>query len=140
MIKPIIFIFTLLTLTGCGRETYDAEKAYEYWENGYINEDVQIVNGQYWKSVHWTYEYVVFLELKPSNKWRKKFFDLYKAEDNLIGKFNPENNSHLTDGPNWFVNPDWFHPTEDFEVYNGYGGKYYWNEKENTLLFYEIQL
>ena len=140
MIKRIIFILFLITLTSCGIETYDAEKAYELWENGNIAEEVQIINGQFWKSGHWTYEYVVFLELKPSNKWKEKFFKGYRAKENLMRKYNPKNSSHLINGPDWFENPDWFNPTGDFEVYSGYGGNYYWNEKENTLLFYEIQL
>ena len=55
MIKRTIFILFLITCTSCGIETYDSEKAYEHWENGNIGEDVEIINGQFWKSGHWTY-------------------------------------------------------------------------------------
>lgn len=140
MIKRTIFILFLITCTSCGIETYDSEKAYEHWENGNIGEDVEIINGQFWKSGHWTYEYVVFLELKPSIKWKDEFFKLYRAKENQVGKYNSQNSTHLTNGPNWFENPEWFNPNSEFDVYKGYGGNFYWNNKENTLLFYEMQL
>lgn len=140
MIKRVFYIVFLITLTSCEVETYDAKKAYNHWENGNIGEDVEVINGQFWKSAHWTYEYVVFLELKPSKEWKEKFFKNYNTKENLLGKYNSENNNHLTKGPNWFENPDWFSPNSKFDVYSGYGGNYYWNEKENILLFYEMQL
>ncbi|NRD24925.1 hypothetical protein HNV10_16845 [Winogradskyella litoriviva] len=137
-----IFLFSLLItfLTSCGVETYDSEKAYVHWENGHIGEDVEIINGQFWKSGHWTYEYVVFLELKPSKKWITRFFKIYRSEENLLGKYNSDNTNHLTRGPDWFETPNWFKPNSEFIVYSGYGGNYYWNQKENILLFYEMQL
>ena len=88
-----IFILLFSFLIGsCGIETYDAKKAYGHWENGAIDEEVEIVNGQFWKSGHWTYEYSVFLELRPSKKWIKKFFELYKADENLVGQYDSEKN------------------------------------------------
>jgi hypothetical protein len=140
MFKRILLVITVVTLSSCGKETYVAEEAYDYWENGIIGEDVKIINWQFWKSGHWSYEYVVFLELRPSEKWMEKFFEIYHAEENELGKFNSENKTHLTNGPNWFENPQWFNPTSDFIVYQGYGGNYYWNEEENILMFYEMQL
>jgi len=138
--RTLLFLPLIITLISCGIETYDSEKAYDYWENGAIGEEVEIVNGQFWKSGHWTYEYVVFLELRPSKKWKNKFFQTYRSSENQLGKYNSENSNHLTHGPNWFESPDWFKPNSEFEVYAGYGGNYYWNEKENILLFYEMQL
>ncbi|WP_299121455.1 hypothetical protein [uncultured Tenacibaculum sp.] len=140
IINPLLFFLISFMLIGCGIETYDAEKAYDYWENGNINEEVEIVNGQFWKSDHWTYEYAVFLKLKPSKKWKKKFFKIYKTKKNKIGKYNPKNQEHSTLYLEWFEKPDWFFPTSEFEVFKGYGGNYYWNEKDNVLLFFEMQL
>lgn len=141
MIKRLGLILFLITLSSCGIETYDANEAFEHWSGNSIEEEeVEIVNGQFLKSRHWTYEYAVFMELKPSNKWKEKFFEIYKAEENLLGKYDPKNNTHQTNGPNWFENPEWFKLNSEYLVYQGYGGNFYWNEKENTLLIFEIQL
>ena len=140
MTRKIFILLIPFLISSCGIETYDAEKAYGHWENGAIDEEVEIVNGQFWKSGHWTYEYSVFLELRPSKKWKEKFFELYKADENLVGQYDSEKKYHQIQAAHWFEKPDWFNPNSEFQIYRGYGGNFYWNEKENTLLIFEIQL
>ena len=130
MKNRLVLLILSITITSCGVETYDSKEAYQHWENNAIGEDVEIINGQFWKSGHWTYEYSVFLELQPSKRWKDKFFELYNAEENSVGKYDSEKHSHQIQAPHWFETPEWIKLNSEFEVYTGYGGNFYWNEKE----------
>lgn len=101
---PNIFIallLTIFTLTSCMEtKTTDAKDTYKYWAGTNLPFDIEILNGQYWQSAHWTKEYIVYLKLKPTNKWWEEFL---------------KQNSISADKENWTIPsdaPTWFKPSD----------------------------
>lgn len=91
----------VLFLFGCGRQTKDAQKAFEYWAGGPPPAGVVVLDGDYWKSPHFTYEYRVFLHLKAPHHWSwlNEFFALNEIVTTKSAYVLPN------DAPNWFRPP-----------------------------------
>ncbi len=131
-IKTILTVTLIFTLLSCEKESFNAEESYELWAFEDVPNDVEVINGQYWESSHWTYEYITFLSLKAPKNWIDKFI---KQNDLTIAK---GNYSMPPEAPSWFV------PKVGQKVYieKGFsqGSMFFINEKTSEVLIYDIQL
>ncbi|WP_298305300.1 hypothetical protein [Flavobacterium sp.] len=66
-IRPLILFFLMMTFISCGKESSEADESFELWSNHKVPSDFKIYNGQYWKSSHWSYEYITFFAFQSSN-------------------------------------------------------------------------
>jgi hypothetical protein len=59
-LKTFIFILlTIFLLTGCFEiKTTNPKETYKYWAGTNPPADFEFFNGQYWRSAHWTMEYI----------------------------------------------------------------------------------
>lgn len=128
-IAPIFFL--LFLFSACAKKSEDAATAFKLW-SGSEPKGITVRHGSYSRSPHFTLEYTVYLDLKTSKNW----IDAFKKENNLQLETSkkiilPENA------------PDWFEPKIGFTTYtrkDGQGSLYFFNEKTDEVLLYEIQL
>nr|WP_315154521.1 hypothetical protein [uncultured Flavobacterium sp.] len=132
LLKTILSVTLIFTFLSCGKESFDAKESYELWAFEDVPDDVEVINGQYWKSSHWTYEYITFLSLKAPKNWIDKFV---KQNNLTIAK---GNYSMPPEAPSWFV------PKVGQKVYieKGFsqGSMFFINEETGEVLIYDIQL
>ena len=130
--KHIIILILTLIFMSCGKSSFDAKESFELWANHDVPPDFKIINGQFWKSPHWSYEYITFLHFKAPTKWIDEFIQL---NDLQIAT----GNQSLPDDT-----PEWFEPKIGQKVYIekefSDGSMYFVNEKTGEVFFYEIQL
>lgn len=76
-VRLYVFIAVLIavsTLTSCSEiKTSNANETYKNWAGTKPPDDFELLNGEYWKSGHWTNEYIMYLKFKPTNKWWTEF-------------------------------------------------------------------
>lgn len=133
----------LMLLTSCDEiNTNDPEKVYYHWADGGAPTGVELQKGRYWQSAHWTKEYVMFLQLKPTQEWWRNFKVINRFEGHRIDKVGVSRSEIFeVEPPDWIEKPDWFTPDQGSEVYGQFGGsKYFWDTKNEMLFIYEIQL
>lgn len=129
----IALAFIIFTLTSCSEtQTSDAKKTFKYWAGTNPPSDIEILNGQYWQSGHWTKEYIMYLKLKPSKTWWNEFIN---------------QNSLTVDTTKWTKPddaPSWFEPTENSKQYGqlgfSQGSRYFQDTSTGVCYIYEIQL
>lgn len=111
--------------------THSGEETYQYWSGGYSSEEdnVEVLNGCYWSSSHFTKEYTLYMELIVPVNVLKHF-----PEDNGLERIINPSDSNRDFGP------DWFTPPADFEVWGGQlGSRYFMNPKTGHMFMYEVQ-
>ena len=121
-------------MTSCSEtNSNDPKTVYKNWAGSNPTSDLNLVNGQYWKSSHWTNEYVMYLELKPTKKWWTEF----RLQNKLT--IDTTNTALPTDKPSWF-NPT--KPYLRFKIDNNFdqGSRYYFDTLTENCFIYEIQL
>ena len=128
-IAPIFFL--LLLFSACAKKSEDAATAFKLWS---LSEPkgIKVNHGQYWRSAHFTLEYIVYLDLKASKNWIKNF----KSQNNL--QLETSKKIILPEDA-----PDWFEPKIGFTTYtrkDRQGSLYFFNEETDEVLLYEIQL
>ena len=130
----IVLLLTIYTLTSCTEaNTSDAKDTYKYWVGTNPPADLKLLNGQYWKSAHWSKEYIMYLKFKPTNKWWDGFL-----KQNSISK----------DNGTWTVPSDipiWFKPSDNSVRFRGsddfdQGSRYFRDSLSGICYIYEIQL
>lgn len=130
--KHIIIFFLPLFFLSCGKKSFDAKESFELWANHDVPADFKIIDGQFWKSSHWTYEYIAFLHFKAPTKWIDEFIKLNDLQIATGSQRLPD------DAPEWFI------PKVGQKVFieTGFsqGSMYFVNEKTGEVFFYEIQL
>lgn len=135
-LKFSIILFLLITFSSCiEKNTTNPKEAYSYWIKSDMNSKVEVVNGKYWESSHFSHEYIIYLELKIDSDWWTKFS---KENELVIDTYQNEN----------FYNndfPKWFKPSKEFVAYKSntdsdQGSMYFYNEKTQSVFIYEIQL
>lgn len=133
----------LILLTSCDEiNTNDPEQVYYHWSDGGVPTGVELLKGRYWQSGHWTKEYVMFLQLKPTRDWWQNFKEINRFEGHRIDKVGVSRSEIFeVEAPDWIEKPDWFTPDKGSEVYGQFGGsKYFWDTNKEMLFIYEIQL
>ena len=136
MKKIIVFVSLFFVFSSCNEiKTDDPTESYEMWVKSNSNEKINVLNGKYWQSSHWSLEYLLFLEVKNDNTWWSKF----KKENDLIidtSEFNLEN---VYERPNWFkpnINSIKYKYDSEFDQ----GARYFEDTINNKIFVYDIQL
>lgn len=119
---------------GCSEtKTTDPDEVYEYWSGSATQTDLQLSRGEYWQSAHWTKEYIVFLKLKPTEKWWTEFVGQNQLQIDNGDRAKPNNT------------PSWFNPTDKSIMYSriddsDQGSRYFRDTLTEVVYIYEIQL
>lgn len=135
-LKFSIILILLITFSSCIEKSIsDPQEAYSYWIKSDMKSEIEVINGKYWESSHFTYEYIIYLELKVNVDWWTKF-----SKDNELVIDTYQNESLYN---NDF--PKWFKPNQEFVKYKSnsnsdQGSMYFYNEKTQSVFIYEIQL
>ncbi len=101
--------------------------------------DVEIIHSLYWRSDHFTDEFMFFAEVKASAGWRSGYFKKYKLEPVHPAKarsFRTDTSCSLT--PGWFV-PG---PIGDYDVWDvpGRFGSVWIDRKNGHMHFFRMRL
>jgi hypothetical protein len=133
-IKILISILTILTFSSCSEiNTTNSTEIYKYWSGTNAHSELELLNGQYWQSSHWTREYIMYLKFKPSDKWWNEFI--------LKNQISTDKGDWImpSDAPTWF-NPSGnsirFVSNSDFDQ----GSRYFKDTLTGVCYIYEIQL
>lgn len=133
-IKSLILALTLLSLISCSEiNTTNPKETYKYWSGNDSPSDFDLLNGQFWQSSHWTREYIMYLEFKPSEDWWNEFLKQNNISDDEGDWIMP------TDAPTWFKpseNTVRFGGNNDFDQ----GSRYFKDTLTGVCYIYEIQL
>ena len=109
---------------------FGAEETFKYWAGEEPWEGIEVSNGQYWSSNHYTKEYILYMELKVPVDMAKYFIK--------------DNNLQITDDELELPDdaPDWFKPPKGFKKYKAgsQGSKYFINPETGDMFMYEVQL
>jgi hypothetical protein len=100
---------------------------------------VKVVHSKYWRSSHFTYEFIYYFEVEATPEWRNEFLKkrgLTQVSSSIARSFRTNTRSDMT--PNWFA-PD---PVELYDVWDkpGYFGSVWVNKTNGHIHFYDIQL
>jgi len=102
-------------------------ETYKYWADTEVPENTKVLNGQYWSSIHFTKEYILYMEIKAP--W---FADFIRY--NSLKKSN-KNLKIPSDAPKWFS------PKDSINLWTGEQGSLYFIDTINGHMFmYEKQL
>lgn len=136
-IKPSALIASLCTVTalaGCSEiQTSDADQTFRHWAGGNPPADMQIINGEYWESAHWTKEYIMYLEFKPTEAWWNEFLKINNIREDTDQWTMPG------DAPTWFTpsgNATRYRTDGPFDQ----GSRYFRDPDTGICHIYEIQL
>jgi hypothetical protein len=127
-----IILGTLIFLTSCSEfNTTDPEQVYKHWSGLSAPADLELLEGQYWQSAHWTKEYIMFLKFKPTKEWWVSFLD----QNQLL-----RNNQWVRPSNA----PEWFTPSDKTVMYSSgdtfdQGSRYFRDTLTNECYIYEIQ-
>jgi hypothetical protein len=112
------------------------------WRRAFDEEQpaqVKVVHSKYWRSNHFTYEFIYYFEVKATPEWTDAFLrkkNLALVSPSSARSFRVNNDSH--DTPSWFA-PD---PVELYDVWDqpGYTGSVWINKTNGHIFFYDAQL
>ncbi len=131
--KQLLTILLLLLLFSCSEKiSSDAEECYRLWSGIKPPKEINVLNGSYWQSAHFTKEYILFLEIKTNDEWIKQFI----KENKLVlanDKWLQPNNM-----------PAWFKPTNSSKQWRlpdqHAGSRYFEDTITGRFFLYEMQL
>ncbi len=99
---------TSFLLFGCFPiETDIPTKAWKYWTGTEPPEEIELVDGKYYQSSHFTLEYELFLNFTAKSDWFAEFIAYNHLEIDTI----------RNDWTKWTEVPEWFTPDGDFFIY-----------------------
>jgi hypothetical protein len=101
--------------------------------------DVKIVHSRYWRSNHFTEEFIYYFEVEATAEWRDAFLKnhgLTKVPSSVARGFRTNTDSEST--PEWFA-PE---PVALYDVWDkaGYFGSVWINKTNGQIHFYDAQL
>jgi hypothetical protein len=126
-----MFTTSLLLISCYEKNATDAVKTYEYWAEAKPPADMELFNGQYWQSAHWTKEYIMYLKFKPSKEWVTAFLS---------------QNGFSVDTTKWTKPddmPDWFIPSINsnrYKIDDFNQSEFFCDWETGICYLYEIQL
>ncbi|MCL2105287.1 MAG: hypothetical protein FWH21_09650 [Kiritimatiellaeota bacterium] len=130
----VIVLLTVFLLAGCSEmRTTTPGKAFKHWLGVNPPADMELFHAHYWQSAHWTKEYMIYLEFKPTQAW----WDEVVKRNNLT-----------EDQREWIMPsdaPSWFQPSAHSIRYRAsqssdQGSRYFRDPTTGICLIYEIQL
>jgi len=100
---------------------------------------VKVVHSKYWRSNHFTYEFIYYFEVEATPEWKDKFVaehSLKQVSPATARSFRTNNSAD--DTPNWFA-PD---PVGRYDVWDkaGYFGSVWIDKTNGHIFFYDAQL
>ncbi len=100
---------------------------------------VKVVHSKYWRSNHFTKEFIYYFEVEATTEWRDAFLtkrELTQVHPSVARSFRM--NTHSDDIPGWFA-PD---PVELYDVWDkaGYFGSIWINKTNGHIYFYDAEL
>lgn len=134
MKHSILTLILLLLFSNCSEiNTTEPNEVYRYWSGSNPPKNIKLINGQYWRSAHWTNEYVMSLKIKSDENWWNEFVSQNKLELDTTKWIKP---SDL---------PKWFNPSNNSVRYKISGqftqdSRYFVDQSTNECYIYEIQL
>ena len=101
--------------------------------------EVRVVHSKYWRSNHFTVEYIYYFEVETTPAWKNRFFakqNLKQVSTETARSF--RTNIHDDGTPNWFA-PD---PVGRYDVWDkaGYTGSAWVDKTTGHIFFYDMQL
>ena len=114
----------------------------ENWHRAFgeqLPAQVKVIHSKYWRSDHFTVEFVYFFEVEGKPEWRDEFLKtrhLVQIPPAVARTFRTNTHTDLT--PNWFA-PD---PIELYDVWDKTGGfgSVWINKTNGHIFFYDAQL
>jgi hypothetical protein len=134
IVRTFLLGLTTFLLTSCSEiKTTNPQETYKYWAGTNPPANIEVFNGQYWRSAHWTLEYIMYLEFKPTEIWWNEFL----KQNNIV----EDKNKWITPTDA----PDWFKPSDSFIRYRiesdfDQGSRYFRDKLTGICYIYEIQL
>lgn len=133
MKKAPIILLILTAFISCSEKRSDvASECYKLWSGENAPKDVEVINGTYWESAHWSKEYIMFLELNASENWRKQFI---------------KQNNMILVSDQWTQPadiPDWFKPSDSYRQWvspnDKQGSRCFEDSVSGKIFIYQIQL
>ncbi len=125
------FLLSIIFQSCMEKKSTDPKKVYTLWAYQKPDKNIEVLNGQYWKSAHWTNEYIVYLQIQTSQTW----WNAFTKKNNL-----------LKDTIQWQLPstaPTWFTPSEKSESYRNPDNTeslYLYNPETEETFIYENQL
>ena len=100
---------------------------------------VKVIHSKYWRSDHFTVEFIYYFEVEATQEWRDAFLKkrgLTQVAPSVARSFRA--NMHSDDTPGWFA-PD---PVELYDVWDraGYFGSVWIVKTNGHIFFYDMQL
>lgn len=105
--KIILLCLTIIFISCLPVNTSNPENAFGYWSGMKPPEGMEIFEGKYNRSPHFTMEYEFILKFKPTEKWWNEYISLNELEIDTIKN-------------NWSKHiklPKWFKVNEDYIIY-----------------------
>jgi hypothetical protein len=123
----------MLLLSSCMQtNTSDAKETFRYWAGTDAPADLELLNGQYWQSQHFSKEYIMYLKFKPTQDWWNKYVNFNSISEDQ-GSWNFPNDA-----------PTWFYPSKNSVRY-GRGdeldqdSRYFRDSLTGICYIYEVQ-
>ncbi len=128
---PIILLLGII-LTSCFPvHTTDADESFEHWAGFKAPDEFEVIEGEYWKSPHFTDEFEVFLKLKPPKEWWMKLIEQYGLTEDYRPWAKPDKK------PNWFI------PTRQMTMYSRNDmmdqSRFFYDKETGLVYIYEVQ-
>ncbi len=99
--KTLISLLIILSLSSCSEiNTNNPVETYQYWSGTNVPSELELLNGQYWQSSHWTREYIMYLKFNPNDEWWNGFIQQNQISEDKGDWIMP------SDAPTWFKPPD----------------------------------
>jgi hypothetical protein len=100
---------------------------------------IKVVHSKYWKSNHFTHEFIYYFEVAVTPEWKDKFLaehGLKQVSPGMARSF--RSNISSDDTPNWFA-PD---PVDRYDVWDkaGYFGSVWIDKANGHIFFYDMML
>ncbi|MEQ6124060.1 hypothetical protein AAON49_07675 [Pseudotenacibaculum sp. MALMAid0570] len=132
MKKIIPFLFISVLVISCfSVETKNPKKAFEYWAGFSPGDSIQILNGQYYQSPHFTLEYEAFLKIKPTIYWWKALVNQKK----LVRDTSEWNRFTNNDIPKWFSLNKEYYMYKPKDVHNR--SRFFIHKETRIVLIYD---
>lgn len=101
--------------------------------------EVKVVHSKYWRSDHFTVEFIYYFEVEAAPEWRDKFLakhNLKRVSSETARSFRTNNSGYET--PDWFA-PD---PVGRYDVWDRpeYFGSVWIDKTNGHIFFYDAQL
>jgi hypothetical protein len=101
--------------------------------------EVKVIHSKYWRSAHFTLEFIYYFEVETTPEWRDAFLkkrSLGLVSPSTARSFRTNNDSDTT--PNWFASDTLDH----YDVWDkaGYFGSVWINKTNGHIYFYDEQL